>query len=100
MGVAEWISYGLCNKGQQTASETAIHTVKTDTENRPVVAKRDGCRGGMDREFGIRRCILLHIEWINNKVLHYSTGNYIQCPMINHNGKECMYLYLPISIYI
>ena len=27
-------------------------------------------------------------EWINNKVLLYSTGNYIQYPGINHNGKE------------
>ena len=27
-------------------------------------------------------------EWINNKVLLYSTGNYIQHPGINHNGKE------------
>ena len=26
---------------------------------------------------------------INNKVLLYSTGNYVQCPVINHNGKEC-----------
>ena len=24
-----------------------------------------------------------------NKVLLYSTGNYIQCFVINHNGKEC-----------
>ena len=28
-----------------------------------------------------------YIEWIN-KVLLYSTGNYIQHPVINHNGKE------------
>ena len=25
--------------------------------------------------------------WINNKILLYSTGNYIQYPMINHNGE-------------
>ena len=42
----------------------------------------------MDWEFGVSRCKLLHIEWINNKVLLYSTGNYIQYPVINHNGKE------------
>ena len=60
-----------------------------------------GCQGvgggGMDWEFGIRRCKLLYTEWINNKVLLYSTGNYIQYPMMNHNGKqcekECMYMY-------
>ena len=46
-----------------------------------------GC-GGKDGESGITRCKLLCIRWINYKVLLYSTGNYIQCPVINHNGKE------------
>ena len=57
-----------------------------------------GCQGGgMDWEFGISRCKLVYIGWINNKVLLYSTGNYIQYPVINHNRKEyekeyvCMY---------
>ena len=60
-----------------------------DVQVRPEVAK--GRRGGrgMHWEFEIRRCKLLHIEWINNKVLLYSTGNYFQYPVINHNGKEC-----------
>ena len=42
----------------------------------------------MDWEFGIRRCNLLYTEWINNKILLYNTGNYIQYPVINYNGKE------------
>ena len=29
-----------------------------------------------------------HFKWVNNKVLLYSTENYIQDPMINHNGRE------------
>ena len=33
------------------------------------------------------RCKLLHTEW-TNKVLLYSTGNYIWYPGINHNWKE------------
>ena len=45
----------------------------TDIKNTPVVAKVEG--EGMDREFGISRCKLLCIEWIDNKVLLYSTGN-------------------------
>ena len=45
-------------------------------------------RAGKDGEFGISRCKLLYIEWINNKVLLYSTRNCIQYPRINHNGKE------------
>ena len=28
------------------------------------------------------------LGWISNKGLLYSTGNYIQCTVINHNGKE------------
>ena len=53
-----------------------------------------GCRGGegggvgMDWEFGISRCKLVYIEWINNKVLLYSTRNYIQYSVTSHNGKE------------
>ena len=42
----------------------------------------------MDWEFGTSRCKLLYTEWVNNKVLLYSTGNCIQYPVINHNGKE------------
>ena len=52
-----------------------------------------GCQGGGGRErdglgVWVGRCKLLHLEWINNKVLKYSTGNYIQYPVINHIGKE------------
>ena len=39
-------------------------------------------------EVAISRCKLVYTGWINNKVLSYSTGNYIQYPVINHNGKE------------
>ena len=41
----------------------------------------------MDWEFGISRLKLLYAGRINNKVLLKSTGNYIQCPVINRNGK-------------
>ena len=47
-----------------------------------------GGGGGMDWEFGINRFQLLYTEWINNKVLLYIIENYIQYPVINHNGKE------------
>ena len=38
--------------------------------------------------------------WINNKITLYSTGNNIQCPMINHNGKKCVCVCIYIYIYI
>ena len=31
---------------------------------------------------------ILYTGWINNKVPLHGTGNYTQCPVINHNGKE------------
>ena len=56
--------------------------------------------GGEDWEFGISRCKLLYIDWINNKVLLYSTGNYSQYSVINHNGKEYEkeYVYITESL--
>ena len=53
-----------------------------------MVAKGEGFGGGKDWEFGISRSTLVHIGWINNKVLLDSTGNYVQYPVINHNGNE------------
>ena len=47
-----------------------------------------GERGLGSDGFGANRYKLLHIEWINNKVILYSTENYIQYPIINHHGKE------------
>ena len=47
-----------------------------------------GVSGGRDWEFRISRCKLVHVEWINIKVLLYSTGKYIRYLMINHNGNE------------
>ena len=40
---------------------------------------------------------------MNSKVLRYGIGNYVQYPVINHNGreyeKECIYTYIYIYIY-
>ena len=52
--------------------------------------------GRLEWDFGFSRCKLVYIEWINNKVLLYSTGNYIQYPVINYNEKNIkrMYIYV------
>ena len=54
-----------------------------------MIAKGEEEKRKMDWEFEVSRCKLLHIEWINNKVLLYKTGNNIQHSEINHYGKEC-----------
>ena len=69
-----------------------------DIENRLVVTKGEEVRGGVEWEVGFSRCKLLYTKWINNKVLLYSTENYIQHPVINHNGKE--YIKKGMCIYV
>ena len=66
-----------------------------------------GCQGedggGIDWEFGISRCKLLYIGWINNKVLLYSTGNYIQYPVVNHMyicNKQCVCVCVCVCVYL
>ena len=46
-----------------------------------------GGQSGMDSEFGVSGCELLHLEWVGNEVPLYSTGNYIQSLMIEQDGR-------------
>ena len=55
-------------------SKNPMTSKLTDIENRPVVAKGEGGGSGMDGEFGVGRCKLLHLEWISNEILWHSTG--------------------------
>ena len=64
-----------------------------------MVAKGLG-PGVVEREFGISGNTLLCTEWMDEKILLYSTGNYIQCPVINHNGKECGKVYVYICVCV
>ena len=48
----------------------------TDTENRLVVAKGEGGGSGTDKEFIDANGVLLH-----------GTGNYVQSPVIEHDGR-------------
>ena len=63
------------------------HKRITDTENSGC-CQGWGAGGQMEGKVGVSRCKFSYIEWINNKVLLYSTENYIQCPIINNSGRE------------
>ena len=67
--------------------QTHRHGTGSQTWNRLVVAKGDGRGSGMNYEFGVNRLKLLHLEWIINRFLLYSTRNSIQSPGIEHDGK-------------
>ena len=51
------------------------------------MAKGEGSGGVMEWEFSVSRCKFTY-RMDKYKVLLCSTGNYIQYPVINHNGKE------------
>ena len=40
---------------------------------------------GIDGEFWIGRCKVLHLEWMSTEVLLYSTGNYVQSLGVEHD---------------
>ena len=66
-----------------SAKQKQIHRHRGQT-----CGRRGRGRGrGMDWKFKGGRCKLSHLECIN-RVLLYSTGNYIQSPEIDHNRKE------------
>ena len=78
---------------------TSLCNLKYDTnrlydkaETDPQIERRGcGCQGGggrIDWEFKISRCKRLHVQWVNNKVLLRSTGNYIQYPVKNTMEKK------------
>ena len=56
--------------------------------------------GGINQEFGFGRYTVLYIKQIKNKVLLYSTGNYIQYLVITYYGKESEKEYIHVYIYM
>ena len=72
-------------------------TEQTHIENRLVVAKGEGGGSGMDGEFGVNRYKLLHLEWISNEVLLYSTenlSNLLGWIMTVDNIRKGMYIHV------
>ena len=90
-------SLNVCNLKYDNTNLSVKQSI-ADTEHRLVFAKGMGAGGGMEWEVGVCRCKLLYMEWIN-KVPLYSTENYIQCPMMNHNGKEYNKKNAHLSVY-
>ena len=56
------------------------HRHREQTCDCQMAGAGDGCIGSLGLSFDT--------EWMNNKVLLYSTENYSQYLMINHKGEE------------
>ena len=60
----------------------------TDLENKLMVARGEGRREGIVREFGMVMYTLLYLKWITNEDLLYSTWNSAQCYVAVWKGGE------------
>jgi len=58
--------------------------------------RRGGGGSGWDWQFGINRCKLLSLEWISNRILLYSTGNYVWSLVMEPGNvrKKNAYMYV------
>ena len=80
-------------------TETDSQTQKTNLWLQTYGYQRGKGGRGINQEFWISRYKLLYIKQINNKVLLYSTGNYIQYLVITYNGKEYEKEYTYVCVY-
>ena len=76
-----------------------IYKTETDSQRTDFGLPRGREGEGWTVSLGLTDANCLHLKWINNKVLMYSTGNYTQHPVINHNGKE-YFLKMHICVYL
>ena len=68
-------------------NDTNELTNKTVTHREQIyICRRGGWGRGIVREFGMDVCTLLHLKWISNKDLLYSTGNLVY--VIWQPGRE------------
>ena len=70
-------------------------------ENRPLVAKREQERSGIDGEFGVSSYKLLHLAWVSSEALQYSTGNSMQSlgmDMMEDNVRKRIHIYTWIML--
>ena len=68
-----WHHY-IWNPKYDTNEQNCEKDRNSQTERTDLWLPRAG-RGGKNLDFGIRRCKLLCLRWINDKVLLYSTGS-------------------------
>ena len=53
-----------------------------------MVSQGEAGEGEKDWECVVSKYKPWYVGWMDHKVVLYSTGNYSQCPVMNHNGKE------------
>ena len=69
----------LLTCGNQKMEQMYLSTEQKQTQGhrkQTCVCQGERTGSGMDWKFGVSRCKLLNLDWINNEILLYSAGNY------------------------
>ena len=69
-----------------TKQKQIIDTESKKKKKKIVFARGKGEESGMDWVLGVGRWKQLHLEWISDVVLLYSTENYFQFLALQHDG--------------
>ena len=86
MGVFMW--YHSCEVSNMTRMNLSLKQKQAHRHREQTCGCCEGGSWGEKNfEFGISRCKLLCVGWINNEAPQYSIGSCIQYPVINHSGK-------------
>ena len=89
----------MWNLKKNDINELIYKTEQTNRYRKQTYGYQRGQWGGqINQGFGINIYTLLRIKQINNKDILYSTGNYIQCLVINYNEKESEKEYVYVCI--
>ena len=92
----------ICSVYYMTQMNLTMRKIQTHGQRADLGFKGKRYGRGVDWKLGISRCKLLYTGWINNKIILYSTGDYIHYSVINHNGKEyekeCVCVYVTESL--
>ena len=100
--ILEWVAISFSNACMHAKSFQSCPTLWDPLDSSPPGSSVHGILQARilewvaipSPEVGISRCKLVYIGWINEKVLSYSTGNYIQYPVINTMEKNMKIIYL------
>ena len=72
----------------QCYTNELVYKTDSQTQKADLLLPRGKGGGGTNREIGMSRCKLFYTGWMDNELLLYYTGHYIQSAGINYNGKE------------
>ena len=82
-------SITVCSDTAQFSRAISAHSLP---QRVGILSRNQKCKGWRRK--------LVYTGRLNNKVLLYNAGNYIQYPVINHNGKECEKEGMCVCVYV